>query len=97
MSNWDGAAFDAYLTNQDRWQGTDDENDAEELPRERYPDITVQLSGMSGNAAGIIGRTQRALERAGVTEAEIDQFTNEATSGDYDHVIQTVMRWVGVQ
>lgn len=27
---------------------------------------------------------------------EIDQFRKEATSGDYDHLLQTCMRWVDV-
>jgi hypothetical protein len=27
---------------------------------------------------------------------ELAAFTTEATSGDYDHLLQTVMRWVDV-
>ena len=31
-----------------------------------------------------------------VSDEEIAAFTAEAMSGDYDHVLQTVMRWVDV-
>lgn len=60
----------------------------------KYPDVNVQLSGEDGNAMFIIGRTTGALRRAGVPREEISKFTAEATSGDYDNVLQTVMRWV---
>ena len=62
----------------------------------KYPDIQVQLSGEDGNAFAIIGRVRKALRRADVANDEIDAFTAEATSGDYDHVIQTAMAWVDV-
>ena len=62
----------------------------------RYPDITVQLTGTDGNACAIIGAVLRALYRAQVPTAEIDKFRDEATSGDYENVIQTAMRWVDV-
>jgi hypothetical protein len=61
----------------------------------RYPDVQVQLSGEDGNAFAILGRTAGALRRAGVLQEEIDQYFAEATSGDYDHLLSTTMRWVG--
>jgi hypothetical protein len=39
---------------------------------------------------------QRALRRARVPQEEIKQFQLEATSGDYDNLLQTCMRWVDV-
>jgi len=62
----------------------------------RYPEVYVQLSGTDGNAFAIIGTVQRELKRAGVRPAELAEFVQEATSGDYDHVLQTAMRWVEV-
>jgi hypothetical protein len=62
----------------------------------KYPDIEVQLGGEDGNAMFIIARVRKALRRAGVSVAEIEAFTSEAQSGDYDNVIQTAMRWVSV-
>lgn len=60
----------------------------------KYPDVHVQLSGEDGNAFFIIGRVTRALRRVDVSKEEIDAFAKEATSGDYDNVLQTTMRWV---
>jgi hypothetical protein len=62
----------------------------------RYPDITVELTGHDGNAFAIMGRVQQALRRAGVPAEERDRFRAEAMSGDYDHLLQTCMRWVEV-
>ena len=62
----------------------------------KYPDIFVQLTGEPGNAFYIIGAVAKALRRAKVDKAEIDAFQKEATSGDYDHVLVTAMKWVTV-
>ena len=62
----------------------------------KYPDITVQLVGEDGNAFAVLGKVSRALRQAGVSPAERDAFTQEATAGDYDHLLQTIMRWVEV-
>ena len=45
----------------------------------------------------ILGRTAAALRQAGVSQEEIDTFFAEATSGDYDHLLQTTMAWVDWQ
>jgi len=62
----------------------------------KYPNINVALAGEDGNAFAILGRVQTALRRGGVDKAEIDAFMAEAMSGDYDHLLQTVMQWVDV-
>lgn len=61
-----------------------------------YPDVHVEISGQDGNAFMIIGRTRSAMRRGGVPDEKIDEFSREAGSGNYDHVLQTVMRWVNV-
>ena len=60
----------------------------------KYPHVNVTLT--DGNAYAIIGAVTVALRRAGVSAAEQSAFREEATSGDYDNVIQTAMRWVNV-
>lgn len=55
---------------------------------------TVQLSGRDGNAHAILGRVRTALLEAGCPKADIDRYTAEATSGDYDHLLQVTMDWV---
>ncbi len=62
----------------------------------KYPNIHVQLTGGDRNAYSILGRIQKALRNGGVSKEERDEFIAEATSGDYDNVLQTAMRWVNV-
>jgi hypothetical protein len=59
----------------------------------KHPNITVELVGQDGNAFAILGRCKQAARAAGLEKAEIDAFIAEATSGDYDHLLQTAMRW----
>ena len=62
----------------------------------RYPDITVPLAGEDGNAFMILGRMRKALRRADVPKEEIEEFQEQATSGDYDDLLRTCMEWVNV-
>ncbi len=62
----------------------------------KYPEVTVNLSNNDGNAFLIITRTAIALRRSGVDEPTIDEYRNQAKSGDYDNVLQTTMQWVDV-
>lgn len=62
----------------------------------KYPNVTVRLSQTEANMFAVLGRVMTALRRAGVSQEEIDQFEEEATADDYDHAIQTCMRWVDV-
>ena len=62
----------------------------------KYPKVNVQLAGKDGNAFSIIGRVVAALKEANVPYPKVLEFRGEATSGDYDHLLQTVMEWVNV-
>lgn len=62
----------------------------------KYPEIEVQLSGEDGNAMAIMARVTSALRRAGVSQEERDAYYAESTSGDYDNLLATAMRWVTV-
>jgi len=55
----------------------------------------VQLVGLDGNAFSIIGRVSRVLREAGMKD-KVKEFQQEAMSGDYDHVLQTVMEYCEV-
>ncbi len=59
-------------------------------------DIEVELTQVEGNAFSIIGAARRALRRGGATPEQIEEFQKDAMSGNYDHVLQTCMRWVNV-
>lgn len=58
---------------------------------------TVNLSESNGNAFSIIVKIRRVLTKAGYSSERIEEFSAEATSGDYDHVIQTAMKWCDVE
>ena len=60
----------------------------------KYPDVTVELD--DGNAFAIISQVRSELRRHDVGQEELDAFYKEATSGDYDHLLQTAIRWVSV-
>lgn len=61
-----------------------------------YPDIKVQLTGRDGNAFAILGAVTKALRHGGLPEDRCALFVEEATSGDYDNVLATAMKWVDV-
>ena len=66
-----------------------------ELPK--YPAVKVQLSGVDNNALAIMGAVSAALRRAGVSDEEITLFLEESTSGNYDDLLATAMKWVDVR
>lgn len=61
-----------------------------------FPQVHVKLTGQDGNAFMIIGRVRAAMRKAGL-QAEAEKFSQEATSGDYDHVLQTCFKYVTVK
>ena len=60
----------------------------------KYPHIKVTLLDEDGNAFMVLGRVRKAMRRANVPYEEIEAFYKEATSGNYDHMLQTVMKTV---
>lgn len=62
----------------------------------KYPHIKVELIGQNGNAFNLIGITEREMRRGGVLEADMNAFREEAMSGDYDHLLQTIMDYVTI-
>ncbi len=62
----------------------------------KYPQITVALTGHDGNAFVILSRCRKSAREAGLSDHEIATFIAEAMSNDYDHLLQTVMRWFEV-
>jgi len=60
-------------------------------------DVKVKLIGQDGNAFYILGAVTKALRKAGYDKEFIQQFQDEATAGDYDHLLQTVMEYVEIE
>ena len=60
-----------------------------------YPEVEVQLSGEDGNAFVIASRVSLSLKSAGYGVAA-NEFFKEALEGDYDHLLQTVLKYITV-
>jgi hypothetical protein len=45
------------------------------------------------NVFAIIGRAQKAARNAGLSRQEIDDFVDDATSGNYSDLVDAVGRW----
>jgi len=56
----------------------------------------LELIGSDGNAFAILGKAQRVAKKAGWEKKKIDAVLKEATSGDYDHLLQTMMKYFEV-
>ena len=63
----------------------------------KYPEVNVQLVGEDGNAFSVLGQVRNALKHHGVSLEERKEFMAEAMAGDYDHLLQVVMKWVSVE
>lgn len=80
----------------------DEENfPATDEPKGYVPGTTIQkpaveLLGGDGNAYLVIGKVKKALKRAKVPTEVVEQFQTEATSGDYDNVLATAMKYAEV-
>lgn len=62
----------------------------------KYPNITVAVVLSPANAYSILAIVSKALRDNDLAD-EIPAFLKEATSGDYDHLLQTCMKWVNVE
>ena len=56
----------------------------------------IKLSGVDGNAFIVLGKFKRALQDFGHSSDKITEIINDATSGDYDHVLRVVFKWCDV-
>lgn len=61
-----------------------------------YTDAVVQLTGKNGNAILILGLVRHGILHSNRPELA-DKFMNEATDGDYDHLLRTCMRYASIE
>lgn len=57
--------------------------------------IKVKLTGRDGNAFFILGTVKKALRSAGFNDLA-EQYSKEATSGDYNNLLRVTMEYVDV-
>lgn len=53
---------------------------------------TLKLLGMDGNVFAVLGAASRAAKNAGWDKEKWAKVRAEAIKGDYDHVLQTLMK-----
>jgi hypothetical protein len=53
--------------------------------------VQLELVGLDGNAFSLMGAFQRQARREGWSREEIDQVLEECQSGDYDHLLCTLI------
>lgn len=51
------------------------------------------LKGPEGNAFSLLRRASDSLKEAGYDKHTRDAFHEEATSGNYEHLLKTIMVW----
>ena len=56
----------------------------------------IDLSVIDGNAYAIMGAAQRILKQAGATPEELSEYLKESMSSDYEHLVETVSKWLVV-
>jgi hypothetical protein len=63
----------------------------------KYPKVKVKLVGNDGNAFAILSACSREARKKKLTPEQIKEFTEEATSGDYNHLLYTCMKYFVVR
>jgi len=61
------------------------------MPIEKF--VELDLTSVDGNAFMLMGAFSRAARNAGWSKDEIDEVMKECQSGDYDHLVQTLMTY----
>ena len=57
----------------------------------------LKLVGADGNAFNILGLARRAALKAGWSKEKLDAFLRECMGGNYDHLLQTCMKYFDVE
>lgn len=53
--------------------------------------LDLDLEGLDGNAFALLAHANKIAKRVGWNKEQIDELMDEAQSGDYDHLLQTLM------
>lgn len=56
----------------------------------------VELTGRDGNAYSIMGACRKAARKAKWSQERIDGVLKEMMAGDYDHLMQTAVKYFDV-
>lgn len=53
--------------------------------------VKLNLVGLDGNAFSLMGAFSQAARKQGYSKDQIDAVTNECMTGDYDHLLMTLL------
>lgn len=77
------------------WVSDQQEQPAPHTPK--FPGVHVQLTGTDGNILALAGRVDRAMRRAGCTNADVQDMINAVfDSESYDQALSVLMNTVDV-
>ena len=62
-------------------------NDTNTLPKP----VKLKLVGLDGNAFSVMGAWKRQARKEGWTSEQVDVVLKDAMSGDYNHLLATIM------
>jgi len=58
---------------------------------ENLEPVPMRMEGLDGNAFAVLGNFRKHARRAGWPSEQIDRVVKDAQTGDYDHLLQTIM------
>ena len=56
----------------------------------------IKLNGNNGDSFAILSKATDELIKAGADKEYVEKYLNEATAGDYDHLLGVTMKYVDV-
>ena len=63
------------------------------MPETEHKKVKLNLVGVDGNAFAILATFAKAAKSQGWNKSEIDAVVKEATTGDYNHLLQTMLKY----
>jgi len=67
-------------------------SDPRDPPARRLREPHVALTGTDGNAFAVLGICRAAARAAGWTVEQVTEFIDQATAGDYEHLLAVVFQ-----
>ena len=58
---------------------------------------TINIDEVDGNAFAVLATVQKALKKAGADEEHVRHYLEDAKDGDYDHLLQTSMKYINFE
>ncbi len=63
------------------------------MGRPPHKKVKLNLIGLDGNAFSVMGAWKKQARKEGWTQEEIDFVLKDAMSGEYNHLLATIMKY----